>query len=60
MCRLIQTTVCAEGGDSGGPLYDGTTALGLTSGGSGHCTSGGKTFFQPVREAANAYGVTIY
>ena len=57
---LIQTTVCAEGGDSGGPLYDGTKALGLTSGGSGNCTSGGTTFFQPVREAANAYGVTIY
>jgi streptogrisin B len=56
---LIQTTVCAEGGDSGGPLYDGTKALGLTSGGSGDCTSGGTTFFQPVREAANAYGVTI-
>jgi streptogrisin B len=57
---LIQTTVCAEPGDSGGPLYDGTKALGLTSGGSGNCTSGGTTFFQPVREAANAYGVTIY
>jgi streptogrisin B len=57
---LIQTTVCAEPGDSGGPLYDGTKALGLTSGGSGNCTTGGTTFFQPVREAANAYGVTIY
>jgi streptogrisin B len=57
---LIQTNVCAEPGDSGGPLYDGTRALGLTSGGSGDCTSGGTTFFQPVREAANAYGVTIY
>jgi streptogrisin B len=57
---LIQTNVCAEGGDSGGPLYDSTKALGLTSGGSGDCTSGGITYFQPVREAANAYSVTIY
>jgi streptogrisin B len=57
---LIQTNVCAEPGDSGGPLYDGTKALGITSGGSGDCTSGGTTFFQPVREAANAYGVTVY
>ena len=57
---LIQTTVCAEPGDSGGPMYDGTKALGLTSGGSGDCTSGGTTFFQPVPEAANAYGVTVY
>jgi streptogrisin B len=57
---LIQTNVCAEPGDSGGPLYDGTKALGITSGGSGDCTSGGTTFFQPVREAANAYGVTVF
>jgi streptogrisin B len=56
---LIQTTVCAEGGDSGGPLYDGSKALGLTSGGSGNCTTGGTTFFQPVREAVNVYGVTM-
>jgi Trypsin len=45
---------------SGGPLYDGTKALGITSGGSGDCKSGGTTFYQPVREAANAYGVTVY
>jgi streptogrisin B len=57
---MIQTTVCAEPGDSGGPLYDGTKALGLTSGGSGDCRTGGTTFFQPVREAVNAYGVTIF
>jgi len=56
---LIQTTVCAEPGDSGGPLYDGTRALGLTSGGSGNCTTGGTTFFQPVREAVNDYGVSM-
>ncbi|MGW5429219.1 S1 family peptidase [Streptomyces sp. NPDC004059] len=56
---LIQTTVCAEGGDSGGPLYAGTVAYGLTSGGSGNCTSGGTTFFQPVTEALSYYGVTL-
>jgi len=57
---LIQTTVCAEPGDSGGPLYDGNKALGLTSGGSGDCRRGGTTFFQPVIPALNAYGVSIY
>ncbi len=57
---LIQTTVCAEPGDSGGPLYGGSTAYGLTSGGSGDCTSGGTTFFQPVTEALSAYGVSVY
>ncbi|MEU0400595.1 S1 family peptidase [Streptomyces sp. NPDC006197] len=57
---LIQTNVCAEPGDSGGPLYDGTKALGITSGGSGNCRTGGTTFFQPVPEALAAYKVNIY
>ncbi|MEV6109572.1 S1 family peptidase [Streptomyces sp. NPDC051940] len=57
---MIQTTVCAEPGDSGGALYDGTKALGITSGGSGNCSVGGTTFYQPVREAADKYGVTVY
>jgi streptogrisin B len=57
---MIQTNVCAEPGDSGGALYDGTIALGITSGGSGNCTTGGTTFFQPVTEALSAYGMSIY
>ncbi|MFI9121979.1 S1 family peptidase [Streptomyces bikiniensis] len=57
---LIRTNVCAEPGDSGGPLYSGSRAIGLTSGGSGNCSSGGTTFFQPVTEALNAYGVSVY
>jgi len=57
---LIQTNVCAEGGDSGGALFAGSTALGLTSGGSGNCTSGGTTFFQPVTEALTTYNVDVY
>ena len=39
---LIQTNVCAEPGDSGGPLFDGESAIGLTSGGDGDCTVGGE------------------
>ncbi|MFM9367937.1 S1 family peptidase [Streptomyces sp. Da 82-17] len=57
---MIRTNVCAEPGDSGGPLYSGTRAIGLTSGGSGNCSSGGTTFFQPVKEALSAYGVSVY
>jgi hypothetical protein len=57
---LIQTTVCAEPGDSGGPLYDSSVALGLTSGGSGDCKKGGTTFFQPVTAALAVYGVQVY
>ena len=56
---MIQTNVCAEPGDSGGSLFSGSTALGLTSGGSGNCSSGGTTFYQPVTEALSAYGVSI-
>jgi streptogrisin D len=57
---LIQTDVCAEPGDSGGSLFDGTAAIGLTSGGSGNCTFGGTTFFQPVTEPLSVYGVSVY
>ncbi|GGZ62145.1 S1 family peptidase [Streptomyces bluensis] len=56
---MIQTNVCAEPGDSGGPLFSGSTALGLTSGGSGNCSTGGTTFFQPVTEALSAYGASV-
>ncbi|MFJ5645364.1 S1 family peptidase [Streptomyces sp. NPDC093223] len=56
---LIQTDVCAEPGDSGGSLFSGSSAVGLTSGGSGDCTSGGETFFQPVTEALSATGSQI-
>ncbi|MGW6062892.1 S1 family peptidase [Streptomyces sp. NPDC055189] len=57
---LIQTDVCAEPGDSGGSLFtaDGS-AIGLTSGGSGDCTAGGETFFQPVTTALAAVGAEI-
>ncbi len=56
---MIRTTVCAQPGDSGGPLYAGSSALGLTSGGSGNCSTGGTTYFQPVTEALSVYGATI-
>ncbi|WAX76503.1 S1 family peptidase [Streptomyces sp. KMM 9044] len=57
---LIQTDVCAEPGDSGGSMFtqDGL-AIGLTSGGSGDCTVGGETFFQPVTTALAAVGATL-
>lgn len=57
---LIRTTVCAEPGDSGGSLFAGSIALGLTSGGSGNCSSGGVTYFQPVTEPLSVYGVNVY
>jgi len=56
---LIETNVCAEPGDSGGPLFSEGIALGITSGGSGDCTSGGTTFFQPITAALNQLGVQL-
>ncbi|RJL32850.1 S1 family peptidase [Bailinhaonella thermotolerans] len=56
---LTRTTVCAEPGDSGGSYISGSQAQGVTSGGSGNCSSGGTTFFQPVNEILSAYGLTL-
>lgn len=57
---LIQTNICAEPGDSGGPLYAGDKVIGILSGGSGNCASGGVTYYQPIQEALSAYGVSVY
>ncbi|MFJ7073846.1 S1 family peptidase [Streptomyces sp. NPDC098781] len=56
---LIETNVCAEPGDSGGPMFSEGIALGVTSGGSGDCASGGTTFFQPVTKAMAALNVKL-
>ncbi|WP_431986910.1 S1 family peptidase [Streptomyces griseoflavus] len=48
---LIESDVCAEPGDSGGPMFSEGIALGVTSGGSGDCRTGGTTFFQPLTKA---------
>lgn len=63
---LTETTVCAEPGDSGGPFYKLSTpqgtaeGLGLTSGGSGDCSSGGTTFFQPVGPIMLGYALQMW
>jgi streptogrisin C len=56
---LTRTDVCAEAGDSGGPWLSGDQAQGVTSGGSGDCTAGGTTFFQPVNEILQDNGLTL-
>ncbi|RFS82671.1 S1 family peptidase [Actinomadura spongiicola] len=58
---LIGTDICSKEGDSGGPLFLGNLAVGLASGGVGHCNSSASTtFFQPVDEVLQREGVTIY
>lgn len=56
---LTRTNVCSEPGDSGGPWISGSQAQGVGSGGSGNCTSGGTTYFQPVNEILRAFGLTL-
>ncbi|MBG0857636.1 alpha-lytic protease prodomain-containing protein [Streptomyces spinoverrucosus] len=56
---LTRTTVCAEPGDSGGPYVSGSQAQGLTSGGTGDCTSGGTTFYQPINAVLSDFGLTL-
>ncbi|WP_395574739.1 alpha-lytic protease prodomain-containing protein [Streptomyces sp. BK79] len=56
---LTETTVCAEPGDSGGPFVAGAQAQGTTSGGSGDCTNGGTTFYQPINPLLGDFGLTL-
>ncbi|CAM3926594.1 alpha-lytic protease prodomain-containing protein [Nocardiopsis rhodophaea] len=56
---LTRTNVCAEGGDSGGSWVSGTQAQGVTSGGSGNCTWGGTTYFQPLNTILDQWNLTL-
>ncbi|MEU5089457.1 alpha-lytic protease prodomain-containing protein [Streptomyces sp. NPDC021356] len=56
---VTRTSVCAEPGDSGGSFISGSQAQGVTSGGSGDCTSGGTTYFQPINPILANYGLTL-
>ncbi|MET9262078.1 S1 family peptidase [Amycolatopsis sp. NPDC004079] len=56
---LIRTDICAEPGDNGGSLFDGSAALGLTVGIIGDCASGGESFYEPVPTVLAAVGATI-
>jgi streptogrisin C len=58
--QVTSTSACAESGDSGGPYVSSTRqAQGVLSGGSGNCSSGGTTYFQPIAEILSAYGLTL-
>ncbi|KOX01739.1 MULTISPECIES: S1 family peptidase [unclassified Streptomyces] len=58
--QLTKTSACAEPGDSGGSFITGDQAQGVTSGGWGNCAGGGETWFQPVNEILNRYGLTLH
>jgi streptogrisin D len=57
---LTRTDICTQPGDSGGALYAGSLAQGITSGGTiGGCRPGFRSFFQPADEALSVYGLTL-
>ncbi|MDF4248913.1 S1 family peptidase [Streptomyces sp. WMMB303] len=58
--EMTKTSVCAEGGDSGGSFISGDQAQGVTSGGWGDCSGGGETWYQPINEILNHYGLTLH
>ncbi|WP_447034992.1 S1 family peptidase [Streptomyces sp. DSM 118878] len=61
---LGSSTVCTEGGDSGGAYISGNQAQGMTSGGpiGQQCSgvnSSGSSYFQPLDDALSYYGLTL-
>ncbi|MFF8837647.1 S1 family peptidase [Streptomyces sp. NPDC015130] len=58
--QMTKTSVCAEGGDSGGSFLSGDQAQGVTSGGWGNCSTGGETWFQPINEILGRYGLRLH
>ncbi|MFB6784644.1 MULTISPECIES: trypsin-like serine protease [unclassified Streptomyces] len=63
---MIESNVSALGGDSGGPLLHGATALGLLSGGSNEtvCNSSSTgnyvNYFTKVQTVLNQTGLKVY
>jgi len=57
---LTRTNICTQPGDSGGAMYAGSLAQGITSGGTiGGCSGNFQSFFQPADEALSVYGLTL-
>ncbi|MYR45194.1 S1 family peptidase [Streptomyces sp. SID5910] len=61
---LATSSVCVEGGDSGGAYISGNQAQGMTSGGpiDQQCSgvnSRGSSYFQPLDDALSYYGLTL-
>ncbi|MFJ7413780.1 S1 family peptidase [Streptomyces sp. NPDC098077] len=62
---LASSSVCTQGGDSGGAYISGDQAQGMTSGGpsnqrcNGQVNSPGSSYFQPLDDALAYYGLTL-
>lgn len=64
--KMIKTSLCVMGGDSGGALFSGSTALGITSGGTGTdkpCNDGvsdRRSFYHPVQAVLLDKNLRVY
>ncbi|MFD5552561.1 S1 family peptidase [Streptomyces sp. NPDC127068] len=62
---LASSSVCTQGGDSGGAYLSGNQAQGMTSGGpvgqrcGGQVNARGRSYFQPLDDALRHYGLTL-
>ena len=57
---LDRSTLCSSTGEGGAPVFAGSVALGISTGGSGNCSSGGTTYSRPVTTLLAALGRSIY
>lgn len=56
---LFRASICAEAGDAGGPAFAGNTALGILVAGTGNCSLGGTTYYQPVVPVLATYDLRV-
>ncbi len=56
---LTQTSVCAEEGDSGAGFLSGNQAQGVLSGGTGDCSTGGHSYFQPLNPLLSEFDLDL-
>jgi len=56
---LFRSNICSEPGDNGGPAFSGGKAVGIIIGSTGNCSTGGVTYYQPIKEILAVYGLTL-
>lgn len=56
---LTRTNVCTEPGDQWAPIFTGSQAQGHSLGGSGNCSVGGSSYFEPLNRVLAAERLTL-
>ena len=57
---LDRTTLCPSAGEAGAPIFADRSAVAVTLGGSGNCSTGGSTYGLPVVPILQGLGLSIY